>query len=263
MFKSYENWLIEVRDNIAILKINRVEHKNSLSVQTIQELDSILDEIEQNSEIKAFVITAEGRVFGIGAHIPEILLSDDAEKAKKLSAAGQKIFSRITAIGKPSCAAINGIFCLGGSFELALSCTLRVASKRCRLGLPEVSLGVIPGYGGTQLLPKIVGMGRANEMILTGIPIKAEDALNYGILNAVCDANEEIDTAIALLDKVLNNGPLAVKKAMGLIKDSFEMSLAEGLEAEGCGFAELRGTADANEGLTANQENRKAEFNNQ
>ena len=262
MFGTFTNWLIETKDDIAILKINREKYKNSLNVDAIQELDSILDEIANDLNIHAFVITAVGRVFGIGAHIPEILESDDAEKAKKLSSAGQKIFRKITGIGKPSCAAVNGVFCLGGSFELALSCTLRVASKRSRLGLPEVSLGVIPGYGGTQLLPKYVGLGRANEMILSGVPIKAEDALNFGILNAMCEPNEEVETAITLLKKILNNGPLAVKKAMKLIQQSFEMTLDEGLKEECNGFAELRGTEDAKEGLTANQESRKPNFKN-
>ena len=260
MFKTYTNWLVEMQEDIAILKINREQHKNSLDVSTIQELDEILEIISAEAGIRAFVITAVGRVFGIGAHIPEILKGDDAEKAKNLSSAGQKIFSKIKAIGKPSCAAINGIFCLGGSFELVLSCTFRVASKRCRLGLPEVALGVIPGYGGTQLLPKYVGLGRANEMILTGVPIKAEDALSFGILNAMCEPNEEVNTAITLLKKVLNNGPLAVKEAMKLIQQSFDLPLADGLDAEGSGFAMLRATADANEGLTANQENRKPNF---
>ncbi|MCD4657991.1 MAG: enoyl-CoA hydratase/isomerase family protein [Planctomycetes bacterium] len=260
MFKSYTNWLIDSQDGIAILKINREKHKNSLNVDSIQELEDILEVIANDDSIKAFVITAVGRVFGIGAHIPEILESNDAEKSRNLSTAGQKIFSKILAAGKPSCAAINGIFCLGGSFELTLSCTFRIASKRCRLGLPEVSLGVVPGYGGTQLLPKMVGLTRANEMILTGIPIKAEDALNFGILNAVCEPNEEINTAIGLLTKVLKNGPLAVKQAMKLLQQSFDMKLIEGLDAEATGFSMLRATSDANEGLTANQENRKADF---
>ncbi len=260
MFNSYTNWLVELQDGIAVLKINRENHKNSLNVASIQELDEILDIIASENSIKAFIITAVGRVFGIGAHIPEILESNDAEKSRNLSTAGQKIFSKILATGKPSCAAINGIFCLGGSFELTLSCTFRVASKRCRLGLPEVSLGVIPGYGGTQLLPKYVGLARANEMILTGIPIKAEDALNFGILNAVCEPDEEINTAITLLTKVLKNGPLAVKQAVKLIQQSFDMNLCEGLEAEAEGFSMLRATTDSNEGLSANQENRKANF---
>ena len=261
MFKDFENWLVEVDENgFAILTINRESFKNSIDSATIGELGEILDVVASEESIKAIIITGAGRIFGIGAHIPEIMKSNDPEKSKEMSSKGQKIFSRLETIGKPSCAAINGIFCLGGSFELALCCTFRVASKRVRVGLPEVTLGVLPGYGGSQRLPKYVGISKAREIILTGQPIKAEEAYNLGIVSTLTEAGDEIAQAKVLLKKVLANGPVAIKHAMQAIDKSFELSLVDGLALESTLFSELRQTKDADEGLLANQEKRKANF---
>jgi enoyl-CoA hydratase len=263
MITDLKNWLTEIDETTGIitLTINRESDKNSLNVETIQELNRILDVVETDPNIKASIITGAGRIFGIGAHIPEILTSADSEKSLELSHAGQKIFSRLENIGKPSCAAINGIFCLGGSFELALSCTFRVASNKVRIGLPEVSLGVLPGYGGTQRLPKFVGLGKAREMILTGLPIKADEAHNINLVNALCEPGKEVETAAILLKKVLMNAPLSIKAASNAINKSYDLTFEEGLKLEALSFSKLRGTEDAAEGLSANQERRKAKFN--
>ncbi len=261
MFGEYKNWLVELDDDgIVLLTINREEYKNSLDTQTIAELDEILEQVQADDAVKAVVITGAGRVFGIGAHIPEILAGKDKAQSKELSASGQKIFTRLERLGKPSAAAINGLFCLGGSFELALCCTFRVASKRARLGLPEVTLGVIPGYGGTQRLPKFLGIARAKEMILTGEPIRAERAFELGLLNELCEAGAEIDAAKKLLKKVLKNAPTAIAKASLAIDKSFELPIEKGLDAEATLFSEVRMTKDAEEGLKSNLENRKPNF---
>lgn len=245
-------------DGILTVAVNRPDAKNALDTAVIGQIGEVLQRAEADAAVRALVITATGKVFGIGADIPEILgQGDDQDQLKTMIEQGHRVFRALEQSTLPTCAAINGVFCLGGSLELALACTLRVASKKARLGLPEVTIGLTPGYGGTQRLARLIGKGRAMEMILTGEPIRAEEAARIGLINREVDGGDEVKEAKALLKKVLDNAPIAVRLAMRAISDGLDLPLDDALSLERETFVEVRATNDAAEGLASTQEKRK------
>ncbi|MBM3784313.1 MAG: enoyl-CoA hydratase [Acidobacteria bacterium] len=244
---------------IALLTINRPEKLNALNAQTINELEQAFLEAENDPAVKALIITGAGeRAFVAGADISGIA-TGSSKSASDGSARGSQIFRRLEKSAKPSLAAING-FALGGGLELALCCTLRLASDNARLGLPELKLGIIPGYGGTQRLARIVGRGRALEMILTGEPVDAAEAYRIGLVNKVVPQAELLGAAKGLLGKILANGPLAVATAMRAVDSGLDGSLEEGLQLESALFGVVAVTEDCKEGTAAFLEKRKPVF---
>ena len=253
----YQNIQIENQGKISILTISRPESLNALNKQTISELSQALEELEQNKECRAIVLTGEGeKSFVAGADIKEF--SDfNKEKAQELAREGQtKLFNKIEELKKPVIAAING-FALGGGLELALACHIRYASDNAKLGLPEVTLGLIPGYGGTQRLAQLVGKGWANEMILSATMIAASKAKEIGLVNDVFPLNELKEAAIKLADKITKNSPMAIERAIRAINLS---NTSEGYQYEIEQFGELFELPDKKEGVQAFLEKRKPEF---
>lgn len=256
---SYQHLVVEAQDGIAQITINRPEKLNALNARIMAELDEAFAQAEADPALRALILTGAGeKAFVAGADIRELAEMTPLE-AQEMSLRGQRIFRRLETMRKPSLAAING-YALGGGLELALSCTLRVAAENARLGLPEVRLGILPGYGGTQRLPRLVGRGRALEMLLTGEPIDAAEALRIGLVNHVVPQAELLGFSQALLRKVLENAPVAA----GLILDAVGLGLSSGLEEglrfEAAAFALAAATEDRREGARAFLEKRKPAF---
>lgn len=256
MNTTFETLILEVDDSgICTLTINRPKQLNALNDQVFAELGVALDQIEQMDEIKSLIITGSGeKAFVAGADIKEFT-SFTSDEATKLSLRGQAVFQRIENFTIPVIAAING-YALGGGLELAMACHMRIASSNAVMGLPEVSLGLIPGYGGTQRLPRLVGKAKALELIMTGRFMKAEEALQSGL---IIDVAEEgvVDVAVKILSLASKQAPLAIKNAILAIK---EAGADSGFESEAGLFGDLFGTADFKEGTAAFIEKRKPNF---
>ena len=254
-----ENILIEKQDNIAVVTINRPTKLNALNKATIQELHDGFKSLNEDSSVKAIIITGSGeKAFVAGADISEFA-NFSVEEGGKLAAQGQELlFDYVQNLSTPVIAAVNG-FALGGGLELAMSCHFRVASDNAKMGLPEVTLGVIPGYGGTQRLAQLVGKGRAMEMIMTAGMIDAETAKNYGLVNHVVPQVEILDFTKAIASKIANNSSVAIAKAIEAINANFKDGV-NGYEVEIKNFGASFGTEDFKEGTTAFLEKRKAEF---
>ncbi|WP_395077448.1 enoyl-CoA hydratase/isomerase family protein [Flavobacterium sp.] len=259
---ALENIIIEHEKGIATIFINRPEKLNALNKATIQELHETLKLAEQNPEIKVIVITGSGeKAFVAGADISEFAHFSDEEGAT-LARKGQEIlFNFIENLKTPVIAAING-FALGGGLELAMACHFRIASENAKMGLPETSLGVIPGYGGTQRLPQLVGKGRAMEMIMTAGMIDAQTAKAYGLVNHVVPQADLFATYNQLADKIMRNSPIAISKAIEAINANFKDGV-NGFDVEIKTFGECFATDDFKEGTNAFLEKRKAEFKGQ
>jgi enoyl-CoA hydratase len=256
---AFENLLYEKRDGIGYVTLNRPEKLNALNRRTMEELYECFQDIEKDDEVRTIILTGAGeKAFGGGADINELAVQTPVE-GKEMSVRGQKILDLIEHLGKPVIAAING-YALGGGCELALACTLRIASESARLGQPEVKLGLIPGYAGTQRLPRLVGKGRALEMLLSGDPISASEAYRIGLVNQVVPAQELIATAEKLAQKIMANAPLAVKFALEAVSHGLEMPEAEGQFLEATLFGLCCTTADMKEGTRAFLEKRPARF---
>ena len=259
MTMSPERVLFEVKDRIARLTINRPEKLNALDALTVQAIDRAVSAAAEDAGAGVLLVTGVGdKAFVAGADINELAGQTPVEGAA-YARAGQAVFSRLERCGKPSVAVING-YALGGGLELAMACTLRVASETARLGQPETSLGIIPGYGGTQRLARLVGRGRALEMILTGDPIDAKEAHRIGLVNRVVPAAELPTAADALARTLLSRGPLALRYAMQAVHDGLEMTQAEGLALEAVLFGLTCATEDMREGTKAFVEKRKPAF---
>ena len=254
-----ENILIEKQDNIAVVTINRPTKLNALNKATIQELHDGFKSLNEDSSVKAIIITGSGeKAFVAGADISEFA-NFSVEEGGKLAAQGQELlFDYVQNLSTPVIAAVNG-FALGGGLELAMSCHFRVASDNAKMGLPEVTLGVIPGYGGTQRLAQLVGKGRAMEMIMTAGMIDAETAKNYGLVNHVVPQVEILDFTKAIASKIANNSSVAIAKAIEAINANFKDGV-NGYEVEIKNFGASFGTEDFKEGTTAFLEKRKADF---
>ena len=254
-----ENILIEKQDNIAVITINRPTKLNALNKATIQELHDGFKALNEDKSVKAIIITGSGeKAFVAGADISEFA-NFSVEEGGKLAAQGQELlFDFVQNLSTPVIAAVNG-FALGGGLELAMACHFRVASDNAKMGLPEVSLGVIPGYGGTQRLAQLVGKGRAMEMIMTAGMIDAETAKNYGLVNHVVAQEQLLDFTKAIATKITKNSSVAIAKAIEAINANFEDG-TNGYEVEIKNFGLSFGTEDFKEGTTAFLEKRKAEF---
>lgn len=254
-----ENLLLEHEKGVATLFINRPEKLNALNRTTIQELHDTLKTIDENPEVRVIIITGTGeKAFVAGADIAEFAHFSENEGAQ-LAANGQEVlFNFIENMKTPVIAAING-FALGGGLELAMACHFRIASDNAKMGLPETSLGVIPGYGGTQRLPQLIGKGRAMEMIMTAGMIDAETAKNYGLVNHVVPQTDLFATYMTLANKIMRNSPIAISKAIQAVNAN-SVSGVNGFDVEIKTFGECFGTDDFKEGTTAFLEKRKAEF---
>jgi enoyl-CoA hydratase len=255
----YENILLDKKDAIAYVTVNRPKVLNALNGATIEELRAAFHELKQDALIRVVILTGAGeKAFVAGADIGE-LAERDPVSGKEFAHRGQNVFNLIENLGKPVIACING-FALGGGCELALACTLRLASDNARLGQPEVKLGIIPGYGGTQRLPRLVGKGLAMQMVLTGEMITAQEAHRIGLVNEVTSATELIPRAEVIAAKIIANAPLAVQYTLEAVNKGMEMPLANGLFLETALFGVCCATEDKTEGTSAFLEKRAAAF---
>lgn len=255
----YHSVSVEEQNNIATITINRPSKLNALNIETIEELHHALKEAHKDKNIKVIIITGSGeKAFVAGADISEFADFDEDE-GKNLAANGQELlFDFIENLPTPVIAAING-FALGGGLELAMACHFRVASDNAKMGLPEVSLGVIPGYGGTQRLPQLIGKGRAMELILTAGMIDANQALAYGLINHVTTQEELLPFCEKIASKITRNSPVAISAAIKAINANYEDGI-NGYEVEIEEFGNCFGTDDFAEGTSAFLEKRKADF---
>ena len=251
--------LVEKVDRIAWVTLNRPEKLNALNNEVLKELERTFADLEHDAEVGAVVLTGAGeKAFVAGADIAE-LKTLDAASARLQSLRAQAVFQRIESMPKPVLAAVNG-FALGGGCELALACHIRIASENARFGQPEVNLGIIPGYGGTQRLPRLVGKGVALDMILSGENVTASDALRMGLVSRVVPQADLRATAEKLARTILSRGPLALRSALAAVNDGLEMPQEQGLQYEAALFGLLAATQDMKEGLTAFLEKRAAAF---
>lgn len=256
---EYSTLLFENRDGIAFVTINRPDKLNALNDAVIGELDLVASRIHSEDGIHAVVLTGAGeKAFVAGADIGELSRCSPSQ-ARELSEKGSRVFRRIEQCGKPVIAAING-FALGGGCELAMACHLRLASENAKFGQPEVKLGITPGYGGTVRLARLVGRGRALEMLLSGSPIDAAEAYRLGLVNRVVPANQLLAESEKLLRTILANGAAAVEGCLAAVDEQEGRSLDDALSLESRRFGELAGTSEFREGTAAFLEKRKPNF---
>jgi enoyl-CoA hydratase len=256
---SYQCILYEKKEGIAAITFNRPKVLNALNRQTVEELERALRDAKSDDAVRVLILTGAGeKSFVAGADIGELALQTPVN-GKEFSFYGQSVFHLLETMGKPSICAING-FALGGGCELALACTIRIASKTARLGQPEVKLGILPGYGGSQRLARLCGKGMAHELCLTGEMISAEEALRIGLVNHIYEPAELMPAAEALAKKIISNAPLAVKYTMEAIERGMEMAQEEGLFLEATLFGVACATEDMREGTKAFLEKRPAQF---
>ncbi|WP_409417763.1 enoyl-CoA hydratase/isomerase family protein [Flavobacterium sp. PS2] len=256
---NYENILVSIEEKIATVTINRPTKLNALNKTTINDLQKAFKLLAKNNDIRVIVLTGSGeKAFVAGADISEFA-NYSIEEGTALAAEGQeKLFDFIENLKKPVIAAVNG-FALGGGLELAMACHFRIASDNAKMGLPEVSLGLIPGYGGTQRLPQLIGKGRAMEMIMTAGMLNAQEAKQYGLVNHVVPQPELIAYCNGIAEKIIKNAPYAISKAIKAINANYKDG-KNGFETEIKSFGKCFGTKDFIEGTTAFLEKRKAEF---
>lgn len=255
----YQNLTCEIDAGIALLTVNRPEKLNALNGATVDALDRFFADAADDKRIRAVILTGAGeRSFVAGADIQEVS-GFGALEGRAWGLRGQSMLRRIEMMEKPVLAAING-FALGGGLELAMACHIRVASTRAWLGQPELKLGIVPGFGGTQRLPRIVGKGRALEMLLTGDPVAAHDALAMGLVNRVVEPDVLLEEARRLAGRILSNGPVAISLTLRAVNRGLEMPLAEALEWEVSQYALSCATEDVREGTAAFLEKRRPVF---
>ncbi len=251
--------LVEKQDRIAWVTLNRPEKMNALNNALLKELECEIAGLEHDAEVGVVVLTGAGeKAFVAGADISE-LKDLDSGSAREQALKGQAVFNRIAAMPKPVIAAVNG-FALGGGCELALSAHIRVASENAKFGLPEVSLGIIPGYGGTQRLPRLVGTGIGLDMILSGDMVPAADALRMGLVSRVFPLADLKASVEKLAKTILSRGPLALTRALAAVQQGVEMPLEQGLQFEAALFGLLAASQDMKEGMGAFLEKRPAQF---
>lgn len=252
--------LIEQRleSNILIITLNRPEKLNALSTEVLDELALIFNSAKEKKEVKALLISGNGKAFCAGADISR-LADCNAETGYQFAGFGQSVFRLLETMGKPSLAVING-YAFGGGCELAMAATMRIASTNAQFGQPEVKLGVIPGYGGTQRLSRLVGKGRALDLCLTGRFINAETALQWGLVSHVFEAEDLLANGIRILTEILALAPCAIASVMEVIDHGYDMSLTDALHLEAIHFAKLCASSDKAEGVDAFLTKRPAQF---
>jgi enoyl-CoA hydratase len=253
------NTKLERKGAVAILTISRPEKHNALNRETLSEIEATMLELARDEAVRALIITGAGeKAFVSGADINELAVLD-ARGAREISAFGQRVFNHIAQFKQPVIAAVNG-WALGGGCELALACHMRFCSDNAKFGLPEVSLGIIPGYGGTQRLSRLVGLGRAVELVASGRTVDAHEALRIGLVQHVTSPAELFPNTLALAEKIAGNAPLAVSAALESMVRGQELALSDGLALESTMFGILGASEDMHEGLKAFLEKRKATF---
>ncbi len=256
---SFENLRYEKRNRIALLTISRPRVLNALNAALMGELDLAFHAVRDDDDVLVAILTGDGdKAFVAGADIGELAGLGTVE-GRALAARGQAVFSLIESCGKPVIAAVNG-FALGAGCELAMACSIRLASENARFGQPEVKLGIIPGYGGTQRLPRLIGKGRALELLLSGETIDAAEALRIGLVNRVLPPEQLLPQAEALAAKILANGPMAVRYCLDAVNQGVETTLETGLAHEAALFGLCCATEDKNEGIRAFLEKRTPQF---
>jgi enoyl-CoA hydratase len=256
---AFENILIERDEATAIVTINRPKVLNALNTRTLDELRRAILEIKQDESVRVVILTGAGeRSFVAGADINELAVQTPTS-GREHALAGQHVFDLIESLGKPVIAAING-FALGGGCELAMACTLRLAADSARLGQPEIALGLIPGYAGTQRLPRLVGKGKAMEMILTGAPIAADEAQRIGLVNRVVPAADLMTEARKLAGQLAKSAPIAMRYIINAVNKGVEIPFAEACQYEATLFGLVASTDDMKEGTAAFLEKRAAVF---
>src|ERR1022692_4942823 len=256
---TFQNLHLETKNHIAYITIDRPKVLNALNMLTMDELRQAFASVKEDAEVRVVILTGGGeKAFVAGADIGE-LSQHSPVSAKAYTHKGQAIIDSIENLGKQTSACLNG-FALGGGCELAMACTIRLASENAKLGQPEVKLGLIPGYGGTQRLPRLVGKGNAMQLVTTGEMISAQEALRIGLVNEVTAPAALMPRAEAIAQKIIANAPLAVQFAMEAVSKGSEMPLAEGLYLEAVLFAVACATEDKKEGTAAFLEKRAAQF---
>jgi len=256
---AYEFLNLEQEGAVAVVTINRPAVLNALSEAVLREIESAFDTLAADAGVRAIVLTGAGeKAFVAGADIKE-LAAQTPVSGRETARRGQRLFTKIEQLGKPVIAAING-FALGGGCELALACTFRFAADTARIGLPEITLGILPGYGGSVRLPRLIGKARAMEMILTGKPVTADEAFRSGLVNRVVPAASLVDEAKAFAADLAAKAPIALRYAMQSVERGLEMPVPEALELEATFFGLVASTADMREGTTAFLEKRKPVF---
>jgi len=253
---EFLSWKVEER--VAIATINRPP-ANALSRQLILEVNEMLDQLEHDEFVRVIVIHGEGRFFSAGADIKEFTEVESGEEFSKLAANGQEVFERLESFPKPVIASIHGA-ALGGGLELAMGCHIRYVAEDAKLGLPELSLGLIPGFAGSQRLPKYVGTAKAAEMLFTSEPISGSEAVQYGLANKAFPASELLEQSLTLAKKIAEKSPIALKAAIQMLQYSKDASYYEGVKAEAKSFGTVFVSEDAKEGIQAFIEKRKPNF---
>ncbi|HEY6828081.1 MAG TPA: enoyl-CoA hydratase-related protein [Gemmatimonadaceae bacterium] len=255
---SYETIAVQISDRVATITVNRPDKLNALNDRVIAELGEAIDSVVGDSAVGGVILTGAGRAFVAGADISE-LEKHGAVSAKHLAQTGQDVFRRFETSPKPVIAAVNG-FALGGGCELAMACHIRIASEFAKFGQPEVKLGLIPGYGGTQRLPRLVGRGRALQLLLTGEMIDANEAYRIGLVNRVVPAADLLATAAEMMRTILANAPVAVANLIEVVNRGYDATLDDALTLEATAFGLLAATDDKREGTRAFLEKRAARF---
>ncbi len=255
---TYENLLLKKEGNICILSINRPDELNALNSNVLRELDMAIDNISMDDEIYVLVITGEGRAFVAGADISE-MQSKNSLEAREFADRGLNVFRKIELMEKPVIAAVNG-FALGGGCELAMCCDIRIASEKAKFGQPEVGLGITPGFGGTQRLSRLVGLGKAKELIFTAKIIRADEAMKIGLVNNVVAAEDLMESALGLAKEIASKGQLAIRYAKSAINRGIETDIETGMCIEKDLFALCFATEDQKEAMSAFLEKREANY---
>ena len=255
---AYETITLAIADRIATITVNRPDKLNALDDRVIAELGEAIDATRDDANVGGVILTGAGRAFIAGADISK-LEQHGALATKALALRGQDVFRRYETSPKPVIAAVNG-FALGGGCELAMACHIRIASEAAKFGQPEVKLGLIPGYGGTQRLPRLVGKGRAMQLLLTGEMIDAQEAFRIGLVNRVVPAGELIAAATTMLQTILANGPLAVAHCIEVVNAGYDLPLADAMTFEATAFGLLAATDDKREGTRAFLDKRAPKF---
>jgi enoyl-CoA hydratase len=256
---TYENLRVDREEAIATVTFNRPEVLNALNFRTLDELHDAFEALDADASVRVIVLTGAGeKAFAAGADINELARQTPVD-AREFARRGQALFSRIEAAAKPVIAAING-YCLGGGCELVLSCTFRFAADTAQIGQPEINLGTIPGYGGSQRLPRLIGPDRAMDLILTGRRVTAQEAWSLGLVTRVCPAAGLMEETLAFARELASKAPVAVRYAMHAISHGLEMPRAQGFELEATLFGLMAATADMKEGTRAFLEKRKPAF---